>query len=56
MPHSDERRARMDELMHRDEDALVQQRLHSDRLRRGSMTARASGHERRDPDVEMVGE
>ena len=54
-PHSDECRARMDELMQRDEDALVQQRLHADRLRRGSMTARASGDEQRDPDVEMVG-
>ena len=55
-PHSDECRARMDELiMQRDEDALVQQRLHADRLRRGSMTAGASGDERRDPDVEMVG-
>ena len=45
-PHSDECRARMDELMQRDEDALVQQRLHADRLRRGSMTAGASGDER----------
>ena len=53
-PHSDECRARMDELMQRDEDALVQQRLHADRLRRGSMTAGASGDERRDPDAEMV--
>ena len=53
--HSDECRARMDELMQRDEDALVQQRLHADRLRRGSMTAGARGDERRDPDVEMVG-
>ena len=42
-PLSDECRARMDELMQRDEDALVQQRLHADRLRRGSMTAGPSG-------------
>ena len=60
MPHSDECRARMDELMQRDEmqrdeDALVQQRLHADRLKRGSMTPGPSGDERRDPDVEMVG-
>ena len=54
-PHSDECRARTDELMQRDEDALVQQRLHADRLRRGSTTAAASGDERRDPDVETVG-
>ena len=54
-PHSDECRGRMDELMQRDEDALVQERLHADRLRRGSTTAGASGDERRDPDVEMVG-
>ena len=54
-PHSDEYRARIDELMQRDEDALVQQRLHADRLRRGSTTAGASGDQRRDPDVEMVG-
>ena len=54
-PHLDECRARMDELMQRDEDALVQQRLHSDRLRRGSTVVEASGDERRDPDVEMVG-
>ena len=46
-PHSDECRERIDELMHRDEDALVQ--LHSDRLRRSSTVV-----ERRDPDVEMV--
>ena len=39
-PHSDECRARMDELMQRDEDALVQQRLHTDRLRRGSKRSR----------------
>ena len=48
MPHSDECRARMDELMQRDEmqrdeDALVQQRLHADRLKRGSMTPGPSG-------------
>ena len=54
-PHSDECRARMDELMQRDEDALVQQRLHSDRLRRSSTVVEESGDERRDPDVEMVG-
>ena len=30
MPHSDESRARMEELMQRDEDTLVQQRLHTD--------------------------
>ena len=53
-PHSGECRARMDELMQRDEDTLVQQRLHADTLRRGSMTAGASGNERRDPNVEMV--
>ena len=29
----------MDELMQRDEDAFLQQRLHADRLRRGSMIA-----------------
>ena len=54
-PHSDECRARMEELMQLDEDTLVQQRLHSDRLRRGSTVVDASGDERRDPDVEMVG-
>ena len=32
-PHSDECRALMDELMQRDEGALVRQRLHTDRLR-----------------------
>ena len=47
-PHSDE-------LMQRDEDALVQQRLHADRLRRGSTVVEASGNERSDPDVEMIG-
>ena len=40
-PHSDECRARMEELMQRDEDTLVQQRLHADRLRRGSTDAEA---------------
>ena len=54
-PHSDECRARMDELMQRDEDAVVRQRLHADRLRRGSTVAGSSGDERRNPDVEMVG-
>ena len=54
-PHSDECRARMDELMQRDEGALVRQLLHADRLRRGSTVAGSSGHERRDPDVEIVG-
>ena len=53
--HSDECRTDMDELMPRDEDALVQQRLHSDRLRRGSTVVEASGDERRDPDVEAIG-
>ena len=46
-PHSDECRARMAELMQRDEDALVPQRLHADRFRRGSMTAGASGDEQK---------
>ena len=54
-PHSDECRARMEELMQRDEDALVQQRLHTDRLRRGSTDVEASEDERRSPDVEMTG-
>ena len=45
----------MDELMQRDEDALVQQRLHTDRLRRGSTMVDASGDERKDPDIEMGG-
>ena len=54
-PHSDERRARMEELMQRDEDTLVQQRLHADRLRRGSTVVEASEDERRNPDVEMDG-
>ena len=31
-PHSDECTARMEEVMQRDEDALVQQRLHADKL------------------------
>ena len=54
-PHSDERRARMEELMQRDEDALVQQRLHTGRLRRGSTVVEASEDERRNPDVDMTG-
>ena len=54
-PHSDECRARMEELMQRDEDALVQQRLHTDRLRRGSTVVEASEDERRNSDVEMTG-
>ena len=54
-PHSDECRARMEELMQRDEDALVQQRLHTDRPRRGSTVVEASEDERRNPDVEMIG-
>ena len=45
----------MEELMQRDEDALVQQRLHTDRLRRGSTVVEASEDERRNPDVEMTG-
>ena len=48
-PHADECRARMEELMQRDEDTLVQQRLHTDRLRRGSTVVEAS------EDVEMAG-
>ena len=51
-PHSDECRARMDELMQRDEHTLVQQRLHSDMLGRSSTFVEASVDERRDPDVE----
>ena len=54
-PRSDECRARMEELMQRDEDALVQQRLHTDRLRRRSTDVEASEDERRNPDVEMTG-
>ena len=54
-PHSDECRARMEELMQRDEDKLVQQGLHADRLRRGSTVVEASEDERRNPDVEMAG-
>ena len=50
-PHSDECRARMEELMQRHEDVLVQQRLHTDRLRRGSTDVEASEDERRNPDV-----
>ena len=49
-PHSDECRARMEELMQRDEDALV----HTDKLRRGSTVVEASEDERRNPDVEMT--
>ena len=45
----------MEELVQRDEDALVQQRLHTDRLRRGSTDVEASEDERRNPDVEMTG-
>ena len=45
----------MEELMQRDEDAVVQQRLHTDRLRRGSTVVEASEDERRNPDVEMTG-
>ena len=44
----------MEELMQRDEDTLVQQRLHADRLRRGSTVVEASEDERRNPDVEMA--
>ena len=44
-PHSDECKARMEELMQLDEDTLVQQRLHSDWLRRGSTVVDASGDE-----------
>ena len=51
-PHSDECRARMEELMQRDEDTLVQQRLHTDRLRRGSTVVEASEDERRKPGAE----
>ena len=54
-PHSDECRARMEGLMQRDEDTLVQQRLHADRLRRGSTVVEASEDERRNPNVEMAG-
>ena len=54
-PHSDECRAHMEELLQRDEDALVQQRLHTDGLRRGSTDVEASEDERRNPDVEMTG-
>ena len=44
----------MEELMQRDEDTLVQQRLHTDRLRRGSTVVEASEDERRNPDVERL--
>ena len=54
-PHSDECRARMEELMLRDEDTLVQQRLHTDRLQRGSTVVEANEDERKNPDVEMTG-
>ena len=54
-PHSDECRAHMEEFMQRDEDTLVQQRLHADRLRRGSTVVEASEDERRHPDVEVAG-
>ena len=54
-PHSDECRARMEELMQGDEDTLVQQRLHTDRLRRGSTVVEASEDERRNPDVDTAG-
>ena len=40
----------LDELMQRDEDALVR-RLHADRLRRGSTVAGSSGDDRRNPDA-----
>ena len=53
-PHSDECRARMDELMQRDKGALVQQRLHTDRLSRGSTVAGSSGDDRRNPDAEAA--
>ena len=46
----------MDELMQRDEDALVQQRLHADRLRRGSTVVEASRDERKVSDIEMDGQ
>ena len=39
----------MEELMQRDEDTQVQQRLHTDRLRRGSTVIEASEDERRNP-------
>ena len=41
----------MDELMQRDEDALVQQRLHADRLGRGSTVADAGEAASGDRDV-----
>ena len=53
-PHSDECRAHMEEFMQRDEDTLVHQRLHADRLRRGSTVVEASEDERRNPDVEVA--
>ena len=45
----------MNELMQRDDNALVQQRLHVDKLRRSSTVAGSSGDERRNPDTEAVG-
>ena len=54
-PHSDACRARMEELMQRNEDTLLQQRLHTDRLRRGSTVVEANEDEQRNPDVEMTG-
>ena len=41
-----------DEFVQRDEDALVQQRLHGGRLRRSSTVAGSSGDQRRNPDAE----
>ena len=49
------RRMQGTHVMQRDEDALVQQQLHSDRLQRGSTVVEASMDERRDLDVERVG-
>ena len=54
-PHSDECRARMDELMQRDEDALVQQRLHADTLNQARRSLDRAGDERRNPHAEAVG-
>ena len=50
--HVDECRRRMDELMQRDEDALVQQRLHADSLRMG-LTVAVAGTPA--PATQMVG-
>ena len=44
-----------EQLMQRDEDTLVQQRLHADKLRRGSTIVEASVDERKDPDIVMDG-